>query len=295
VLGLHKIFVLFNIFTNMAKILIVDDSSSIREFLKINLATETDIQIIGMADNGEGAIAKVKEYQPDLVLMDIEMPGKIDGIQATEIIVKNFSNTNVLLLTSQDDRQQLNLALKAGARGYILKNTDVKDIANIIRLTEKGFFQIGPILGNWDSSQHDSLKSETRLIATTSSLTTVGAVVQQNGNYAYETADVSAMNHVLSNLTSGIFQLQETIKSQEDTIINLTNQYSQVQQEIRTKLKKDKRVFSSARAFNYYGAKSLSSRFSQKRQHILFVISFFLGAFTVLFLLFLIMTLGGAL
>jgi DNA-binding NarL/FixJ family response regulator len=279
----------------MAKILIVDDSSSIREFLKINLASETDIQIIDTADNGQAAIAKVREQQPDLVLMDIEMPGKLDGIQATEIIVKNFSNTNVLLLTSQDDRQQLNLALKAGARGYILKNTGVKDIANIIRLTEKGFFQIGPILGNWDGSQHDSLQSETRLIATTSSPTKVGAIVQQNSNYAYETGDLSAMNHVLSNLTSGIFQLQETIKSQENTIVNLTNQYSQVQQEIRTKLKKDQRVFSSARAFNYYGAKSLSSRFSQRRQHILFIISFFLGAFTVLFLLFLIMTLGGAL
>ncbi|MGL5795758.1 MAG: response regulator [Waterburya sp.] len=279
----------------MAKILIVDDSSSIREFLKINLASETDIQIVGTADNAQAAIAKVREHQPDLVLMDIEMPGNINGIQATEIIFKNFSKTNVVLLTSQDNRQQLNLALKAGARGYILKNTGVKDIANIIRLTEKGFFQIGPILGNWDGSQHEDLQSETRLIGTTSSSTKVGAIVQQNSNYTYETPDISAMNHVLSNLTSGIFQLQETIKSQEDTIINLTNQYSQVQQEIRTKLKKDQRVFSSGRAFNYYGAKSSNSRFSQKRQNFLFIISFFLGAFTVLFLLFLIMILGAAL
>jgi DNA-binding NarL/FixJ family response regulator len=278
----------------MATILIVDDSSSIREFLKINLASERDIQIIGVADNGQAAIALVREHQPNLVLMDIEMPG-IDGIQTTEIIVKSFPNTKVLLLTSQDDRQQLNLALKAGARGYILKNTGVKDIASIIRLTEKGFFQIGPILGTWDGSQNKNLQSDTtHLITTTSSPTKVGAMVQQNGKHANETGDALAMNNVLSNLTSGIFQLQETIKAQENTIVNLTNQYSQVQQEIRTKLKKEKRVFNGAKAFNYYGGRSASSRFSQRRQHILFIVSFLLGAFTVLFLLFLIMLLGAA-
>jgi DNA-binding NarL/FixJ family response regulator len=278
----------------MTRILIVDDSSSIREFLKINLASEPDIQIIGVADNGQAGIDQVRKHQPDLVLMDIEMPGKIDGIQATEVIVRNFSNTNVLLLTSQDDRQQLNLALKAGARGYILKNTGVKDIASIIRLTEKGFFQIGPILGNWDGSQHENLQSDTTLLVTNPSPTKVSTIVQQNGSYVPENADISSMNHVLSNLTSGIFKLQETIKSQENTIINLTNQYSQVQQEIKTKLNKDKRVLGGAKPFNYYGFKSTSSRYSQKRLNLLFIISFFLGAFTVLFLLFFIMLLGGA-
>lgn len=279
----------------MTRILIVDDSSSIREFLKINLASEPDIQIIGVADNGQTAIALAGQYQPDIVLMDIEMPGNINGIKATERISQSFPSVKVLLLTSQDNRQQLNLALKAGARGYILKNTGIKDIANIIRLTVKGFFQIGPILGNWDNSQHESLQSSTQILATNSSPTKVRDITLQNGNYNHEMADVSTMNHVLSNLTSGIFQLQETIKSQEDTIINLTNQYSQVQQEIRTKLRKDKRGFNSAKAFNYYGAKFAPNQFGQRRQHLLFISSFFLGVFTVLILILLIMTIGTAL
>ncbi len=278
----------------MTTVIIVDDQNSIREFLKINLSTEPDIEVIGMAHNGQAAIAQVGEHQPDIVLMDIQMPGKIDGIEATEIITDRFPQTKILLFTSQDNRQQLNRALKAGARGYVLKNTSVKDIGNIIRLTEKGFFQIGPILGNWDGSKatsdRDSLVFSSKYVRDRAS-----TVIQPSSGYSYgeeAISNPSQMNHVLSNLTSGIFQLQETIKSQEDTIVNLTNQYSQVQQEIRTKLKKNKRVVNHNRTLGY-NSRIRSQPLSQKKQHILFISSFFLGAFTVIFLLFIIVFLGG--
>lgn len=277
---------IFNTFITMTTVLIVDDLSSIREFLKINLASEPDIQIIGLADNGEDAIAQVGEHQPDIILMDIEMPGKLNGIEATEIIAQRFPNSKVLLLTSQDDSQQLNLALQAGARGYILKNTSVKDIAIIIRLTEKGFFQIGPILGNWDSSLHNSLNSDIDLVETQQVFAGVGVM--------NKSADTSQMNHVLSNLTSGLFQLQETIRSQEDTIINLTHQYSEVQKEIKTKLNKEQKNLNNNR-INAYKARVMPKSLSQRRQHFLFISSFFLGVFTVLIMMLLIMTLGTAL
>ena len=99
------------------------------------------------------------------------------------------------------------------------------------------------------------------------------------------------MNHVLSNLTSGLFQLQKTIESQEDTIVNLTNQYSQVQQEIRTKLKKEQRVANNPRP--NYVPKIIPRIRSQKQQNFLFISSFFLGIFTVLILLLLIMILSS--
>jgi len=278
----------------MTTVIIVDDQNSIREFLNINLSTEPDIEVVGMADNGQAAIAQVGEHQPDIVLMDIEMPGKIDGIEATEAIAVRFPQTKILLFTSQDNRQQLNRALKAGARGYVLKNTSVKDIGNIIRLTEKGFFQIGPILGNWEGSKvqsdRDSLRFSTKYVPSH-----VSTVIQQSSEYSYGEEAISSpsqMNHVLSNLTSGIFQLQETIKSQEDTIVNLTNQYSQVQQEIKTKLKKDQRVFKRTRTSGY-NSRIRSKSLSQRKQHVLFISSFFLGVFTVVFLLFIIVFLGG--
>ncbi|MCC0175750.1 response regulator transcription factor [Waterburya agarophytonicola K14] len=280
----------------MTAIIIVDDQNSIREFLKINLSTEADIEVVGMADNGQAAIVQVEEHQPDLVLMDIEMPGEIDGIDATEAIVRRFPNTKVLLFTSQDDKQQLNRALKVGARGYVLKNTSVKDIGNIIRLTEKGFFQIGPIFGNWDGSGVNNHQSEVTATHTEYIPHKVSAIVRQNSDYAYENevANSPGMNHVISDLTSGIFQLQETIKSQEDTIVNLTNQYSQVQHEIKTKLRNDKSFFNGYGG-NIYNSRVSPKALSQRRQHFLFISSFFLGVFTVIILIFVITTLGSVL
>lgn len=280
----------------MTTIIITDDQNSIREFLKINLSTEADIEVVGMADNGQSAIAQVEEHQPDLVLMDIEMPGSIDGIDATELIVKRFPKTKVLLFTSQDDRQQLNRALRVGARGYILKNTSVKDISNIIRLTEKGFFQIGPIFGNWDGDGVENYQSDLNTVPTKYINNQVGTIVQHESRSAYgeEVTNSLEMNHAISDLTSGIFELQETIKSQEDTIINLTNQYSRVQQEIKTKLRNEHRIFSNSRG-NIYNSRVTSKVFSQRRQHFLFISSFFLGVFTVLLLMFVIATIGSVL
>ena len=278
----------------MTTVLIVDDLNSIREFLKINLSSEPDIQIVGLADNGNKAIAQVEEHQPDIVLMDIEMPGTMDGIQATEIITKRFPHVKVLLLTSQDDRQQLNRSLQAGSRGYILKNTNVRDIADIIRLTEKDFFQIGPILGNWDGTLHKNMQSQSNVSSWEmgQSPSQVGAIVKPDFPYPDESSDAFDMNYVLSNLTTGLFQLQETIKSQEDTIVNLTNKYSQVQQEIRTKLKKDQPVLNTPRSLRY-GFKVAPKNRTQKQQHLLFISSFFLGVLTVIVLMLLIITLSA--
>ena len=277
----------------MTTVLIVDDLNSIREFLKINLSSEPDIQIVGLADNGDRAIAQVEEHQPDIVLMDIEMPGAIDGIQATKIITQRFPHVKVLLLTSQDDRQQLNRALQAGSRGYILKNTSVRDIGNIIRLTEKDFFQIGPIVGNWDGTLHRNIQSQSNVSSWSmgQSPSKVEAIVKSDP-YPDESRDTLDMNYTLSNLTTGLFQLQETIKSQEDTIINLTNKYSQVQHEIRTKLKKDQYVVNSPRSARYSFKVAPKTR-TQKQQHLLFISSFFLGVLTVIVLMLLIITLGA--
>lgn len=269
----------------MTTVLIVDDLSSIREFLKINLSTEPDIEIIGSADTGEGAIAQVKEHQPDVVLMDIDMPGTIDGIEATRQISQHFPQSKVLLLTSQDDRQQLNSALQAGSRGYILKNSSIEDIADIIRLTEKGFFQIGPIFGNWDGSLHNDMQTNTNVLDISRNSREVGVVMERGSKYPQESGEISEMNHVLSNLTTGLFQLQKTIESQEDTIVNLTNQYSQVQQEIRTKLQRE-RVINTP--INYV-PKVIPGIRTRKQQNLLFISSFFLGVFTVSLLMLLIM------
>lgn len=281
----------------MTKVLIVDDLNSIREFLKLNLSSEPDLQVVGLADSGQQAIAQVETFQPDIVLMDIEMPGMLDGIQATEQITQRYADCKVLLLTSQDDKKQLDRALQAGARGYILKNTSVQDIAQIIRLTEKGFFQIGPILSNWDGTLHQNLQSNvSRLAVSENGSLAIGddgspvkAIIQDVDYDQGSDDEAFDMNFVLSNLTTGLFQLQETIKSQENTIADLTNQYSQVQQNINTQLQSTR----NRQKTSGYNFKATSSRRNQKRQHLLFIGSFFLGVITVLFLLLLILILGS--
>ena len=274
----------------MTKVLIVDDLSSIREFLKINLSSEPDIEVVGLADNGRGAVTQVEEHQPDIILMDINMPGAIDGIEATDKIVNRYPQCKVLLLTSQDDRQQLDRALKAGSRGYILKNTSIKDIANIIRLAEKGFFQIGPMTGSWDNSLHNSVHaSASKLAVGTRGLGQTEAIIPHQFDYPARAKRSLEANNSLSNLSSELFQLQETIKSQEDTIVNLTHQYSQVQREISSKLRRGRT--SSNSGFAIYGSRPTKSR-TLKQQHLLFISSFFLGVITVLLLVLLIMAVG---
>ncbi len=271
----------------MTKIIIVDDQNSIREFLKLHLANEPDLQIVGIAENGEAAIRKVEEYRPDIVLMDIEMP-TMDGIVATQIISQRFPATRVILLTSKDNRQQLNMALKAGARGYILKNTSSQDIGSIIRLATKGFFQFGPILSDWDHSDATAVESNPQ--APPQSAQSSGMVTYQDQAVGMSNMSVSEsteMHSALSNLTSGLFQLQKTIESQENTIVNLANQYSEVQHQITTKLS-DKRFLNELKNYNNQQRK-FKPNLGYRKQNVLFITSFLLGVFTLAIIIALMM------
>ena len=127
----------------MIRILIVDDQKMVREALKISLEPEKDLQIVGTASNGFAAIDRVKALQPDVVLMNMEMPG-LDGASTTKEITNKFVNTKVLILTSYDTDDYITKSLAMGAKGYLLKDTDAEDIAIAIRNIYKGYTQIGP-------------------------------------------------------------------------------------------------------------------------------------------------------
>ncbi len=105
-----------------------------------------DISLISYAYNGIEAIKLVEEHQPNVILMELEMP-VMNGIEASMIITHRFPYTKIVLLTNQDNRQILSLALEAGAKSLIFKNTRPKDMEQIIRLVTQGFYQFGPILG----------------------------------------------------------------------------------------------------------------------------------------------------
>jgi YesN/AraC family two-component response regulator len=116
----------------MINILLVDDQALLCEVLKTWLDVEQDINVLGVAHDGQEAIAKVEEFQPDIVLMDIDMP-QMDGLQATKIISQRFPKVRVIFLSGHDDDVYLGKSLRAGAKGYLLKNTTAEELVKKIR------------------------------------------------------------------------------------------------------------------------------------------------------------------
>lgn len=127
----------------MITILVVDDQKTSQHFLKSSLESEIDFQIVGFANNGEEAIEKVRQLQPNIVIMDIDMP-VMDGLSATKIITERYQSTKVLIFSLYDDERSLSSAIEAGAKGYLLKNTSPEEIVMAIRSAFQGYFQLGP-------------------------------------------------------------------------------------------------------------------------------------------------------
>ena len=107
----------------MIKIAVIDDQNTVINIFKLFFEHISDILLIGSANNGQDAIKIVDEHQPDVILIDIEMP-IMNGIEATRIITEKFSKTKVILFTSHDNKLIRSLAIKAGADGYVSKITD---------------------------------------------------------------------------------------------------------------------------------------------------------------------------
>ncbi len=125
------------------KVLIVDDQLSSRKFLEVILDSEPDLEVVGTAKDGQEALAQVEMLHPDIVLMDLEMPG-MDGITATEKICQRFPETQVIVITSHEKQEYINRALRAGAKGFFLKDTPSKKLSNAIRLVNQDYIQFRP-------------------------------------------------------------------------------------------------------------------------------------------------------
>ncbi|HEY5572703.1 MAG TPA: response regulator transcription factor [Anaerolineales bacterium] len=125
------------------RILIVDDHSVVRQGLQMFLALDPDIEVIGEASNGAEAVEFVKDEQPDVVLMDLLMP-IMDGIEATKVIRSDFADTEVIALTSVLEDNAVVGAIRAGAIGYLLKDTEADDLVRAIKAAASGQVQLSP-------------------------------------------------------------------------------------------------------------------------------------------------------
>lgn len=114
------------------RVLVVDDHAIVREGICSLLARHKDIQIVGQADDGQRALELVSQMTPDLVLMDIQMPG-MNGLEATREIHKRFPSTRILVLTQYENKEYVLPLLRAGAVGYISKSARANELVNAIR------------------------------------------------------------------------------------------------------------------------------------------------------------------
>lgn len=121
----------------MIRIMLVDDHKMVREGLKIYLATEEDIQVVGEAENGAAAAELAASLKPDVILMDLMMPG-VDGVEGTRRCLASSPQSRIIVLTSMPDDDQVVPAIKAGALSYILKDVSADELAQAIRSAAAG-------------------------------------------------------------------------------------------------------------------------------------------------------------
>lgn len=131
--------------TSPIRIVLADDHAVLREGLRVLIAAQSDMEVVGEAESGEEAVQLARRLQPDLVVMDLAMPG-IGGIAATAAIRRESQKTRILVLTMYDDPAYLRSVLAAGASGYVLKRAASTELLAAIRTTIRGETYLAPSL-----------------------------------------------------------------------------------------------------------------------------------------------------
>jgi NarL family two-component system response regulator LiaR len=125
------------------KVVVVDDHELVRSGVEMSLELSEDLVLVAQAATGEAAITVCEETQPDVVLMDLVLPG-MDGAEATAEILRRVPRAKVLALTSFSDPDLIERAVRAGATGYVLKNVSANELATAIRQTHAGIPALAP-------------------------------------------------------------------------------------------------------------------------------------------------------
>jgi DNA-binding NarL/FixJ family response regulator len=129
------------------RVIVADDHALFRRGLEMVLESEPDIEVVAEANDGNQVIALAEQHMPDLVLMDVRMPGR-SGIEATQAIKSAVPHTKILMLTISDEEEDLYDAIKAGANGYLLKEISIEEVAGAIRSVHMGQSLISPSMAS---------------------------------------------------------------------------------------------------------------------------------------------------
>jgi len=129
------------------RVIVADDHALFRRGLEMVLESEPDIEVVAEANDGNEVVALAEQHMPDLVLMDVRMPGR-SGIEATQAIKDAVPHTKILMLTISDEEEDLYDAIKAGANGYLLKEISIEEVAGAIRSVHMGQSLISPSMAS---------------------------------------------------------------------------------------------------------------------------------------------------
>jgi NarL family two-component system response regulator LiaR len=129
--------------TNKIRIMLVDDHAVVRSGLGAFLSVNPDLELVGEAENGEQAVVRANLLKPDVILMDLMMP-VMDGVAATQAIKKQNPQIQIVALTSFQEDELVQNALKAGAVGYLMKNVTARELATAIKSAKEGKMTLSP-------------------------------------------------------------------------------------------------------------------------------------------------------
>ncbi|WP_269432027.1 response regulator [Saccharothrix sp. ST-888] len=131
--------------SSVIRVLLVDDHQVVRRGLRTFLEVQDDIEVVGEAADGAEGVARAQELLPDVVLMDLKMPG-VDGIEALKLLKEQGSTARILIVTSFTEHRTMVPALRAGAAGYVYKDVDPEALAGAIRSVHAGHVLLQPEL-----------------------------------------------------------------------------------------------------------------------------------------------------
>jgi len=144
--------------TDKTRILVADDHALFRYGMRAMLNSDPQFEVVGEAGTGEEAVALAAELGPDIVLMDIQMPG-LNGIEATRRIVREDPEVGVVVVTMFEEDDSVFAAMRAGARGYVLKGGDADEVVKVVRAVAEGGAHFGPdvarrLMGFFSAPKH---------------------------------------------------------------------------------------------------------------------------------------------
>lgn len=169
--------------SNPIRVVVADDHPLIREGIIASLSRDEDIRMVGEARNGEEAVMLVTDLQPDVVLMDLDMPA-MDGVTAIRLLTEKFPGLKIIVLSAYEDNLHVYTAMQAGAVGYVIKRTNQASLLNVIRSAHQGEILISPYLARLTLKNLDALSPDSQFHLTKREKEVLSLIIEGHGSDA---------------------------------------------------------------------------------------------------------------